>query len=84
MSIQCDSSTLADLLKQATALCDDLDKLLAMQYHFYLAVEHCLSARSIPYRNDLSFYPRFLHEKGVDVSETLHTLQQELRDTVKR
>jgi hypothetical protein len=85
------------LLNQATALCDDLDELIALHYCFYEAVESVYDLQreqasktqkkgSKKSRDNpaLSVFPLWLRERDITMLDAVHSLQESLRTTCKK
>jgi len=72
----------SELLKLATALCNDMDELMVMHYYFYRAVEHYFPVNGLPVQRDLSLFPRWLREKDLEIQEAMHRLQGILRNSL--
>ena len=77
------------LLTQATTLCDEMDKLVALHCYFYEAVEsvsdinQACVAKTSKVRGSkvqLSLFPCWLRDCGFSVLDDMYTLQQSLRD----
>ena len=80
------------LLDRATALCNDLDELIALHYCFYEAVENVFGCDRVSANKKtkdyntkmgLSLFPSWLRERDFTVSDSMHSLQQSLRQIVR-
>ena len=72
--------TLSDITAQATALCNELDELMALHHFYYQATEHYFNDRKPSFKRGLSLFPSMLRERDVSILDRIHQLQEQLRE----
>ena len=73
--------TQAEILKCATALCNELDELTMLHAFYYQAVENLMGAECsvTTQQRGLSAFPLWLRQRDAEVLAAVHRLQETLR-----
>ncbi|MBL4827251.1 MAG: hypothetical protein JKY66_05995 [Spongiibacteraceae bacterium] len=69
----------SELLKHTTALCDELNDLMALHHFFYQASEHFFPSEGLSFRRGLSLFPSWLRERDIGVLESINQIQETIR-----
>ncbi|MBL4827252.1 MAG: hypothetical protein JKY66_06000 [Spongiibacteraceae bacterium] len=73
----------SELLKHTTALCDELNELMALHHFFYQATEHFFPNEGLSFKRGLSLFPSWLRERDINALDAINQIQEGLRQ-IKR